>query len=178
MTGLAASVSPEIGGKWMELLKGAVRRTSRVAILWNPGNPASLLQLNEAKTVARALKMQVQPLEARGPDAFEAAFTAMSRERVGALLIIGDGMFSLHLRLRHFVVQSRLPTMGPRNMIDSILMSYQTSSPDLWRRAAIYVDKILKGAKPAELPVEQPTKFDLTINLKKTAKALGLAIPT
>ena len=94
-----------------------------------------------------------------------------------AILIIGDGMFSLHFeRLGHLVVKSRLPTMGPRNIIDSILMSYGTRSEELWRRAATYVDKILKGAKPADLPVEQPTQFELVINLK-TAKALGLTIP-
>jgi putative tryptophan/tyrosine transport system substrate-binding protein len=177
ITGLAANVSPEIGGKWMELLKTAVPRMARVAILWNPGNPASALQLKDARTVARSLKVQVQALEARGPDAFESAFTAMTRERASAILIIGDGMFSLHFeRLGHLVVKNRLPTMGPRNIIDSILMSYGTRSEELWRRAATYVDKILKGAKPADLPIEQPTKFELVINLK-TAKTLGLTIP-
>ena len=177
MTGLAGNVGPEIGGKWMELLKGAVPRTSRVAILWNPGNPASALQLKEARSVAQALKVQVQVLETRGPGDFESAFAAMSKERAGALLIIGDGMFTLHsARLAGLVVKSRLPTMGPRNIIDSILMSYQTSSMDLWRRGATYVDKILKGAKPGDLPIEQPTKFELAVNLK-TAKALGLTIP-
>jgi len=176
MTGLAASVSPEIGGKWMELLKAAVPRMFRVAILWNPGNPASLLQLNEAKTVARSLKVQVQTLEARGPEDFESAFAAMPRERAGALLIVGDGMFTLHSqRLASLVVKSRLPTMGPRNIIDSSLMCYQTRSENLWRRGAPYVDKILKGAKPGDLPIEQPTTFELVINLK-TAKALGLTI--
>src|SRR5215813_2446316 len=174
MTGLAASVSPEIGGKWMELLKAAVPRMSRVAILWNPGNPASALQLKEARSVAQALKVQVQALEARGPEDFQSAFAAMSKERASALLIIGDGMFSLHAaRLASLVEKSRLPTMGPRNIINSILMSHQTSSTDLWRRGATYVDKILKGAKPGDLPIEQPTKFELAINLK-TAKALGL----
>jgi len=178
MTGLASVVGPEIGGKWMELLKTAVPRASRVAILWNPGNPASALQLKEARSVAQSLKVQVQALEARGPEDFQSAFAAMSKERASALLIIGDGMFSLHAaRLASLVEKSRLPTMGPRNIINSILMSYQTSSTDLWRRGATYVDKILKGAKPGDLPIEQPTKFELAINLK-TAKALGLTIPS
>ena len=178
ITGLAAAVGPEIGGKWLELLKAAVPRVSRVAILWNPGNPASALQLKEARTAAQSLKVQVQVLEARGPDDFGSAFAAMSRERAGAILVIGDGMFSLHqARLADLVVKSRLPTMGPRNIVTTGgLMSYQTSQPELWRRAATYVDKILKGAKPGDLPIEQPAKFDLTINLK-TAKALGLTIP-
>jgi len=178
MTGLSAVVGPEIAGKQLELLKTVVPRVSRVAILWNPGNPASGLMLREARTVARSLKVQVQALEARGPDDFGSAFTTMTRERAGAILIIGDGMFGLHqTRIADLVAKSRLPAIGPRSMVTAgVLMSYQTSSPELWRRAATYVDKILRRAKPADLPVEQPTKFDLVINLK-TAKALGLTIP-
>src|SRR5262249_23238904 len=135
--------------------------------------------VREASNLVRSLKIQAQVLEARGPDEFAPAFTAMSKEQAGALLIIGDGMLTLHqAKLADLVVKSRLPTIGPSDLIMSgVLMSYGTSSPDLWRRAATYVDKILKGANPAELPVEQPTKFNLTINLK-TAKALGLTIPT
>ena len=178
ITGLSGSVGPEIAGKQLELLKAAVPQVSRVAILGNPGNPASALMLREAGIVARRLMVQVQALEARGPDDFGRAFTAMTKERAGAILILGDGMFSLHRTgMSDLVQKSRLPTMGPRNMVDGgVLMSYHSSSPDLWRRAAAYVDKILKGAKPADLPVEQPTKFELVINLK-TAKALGLTIP-
>ena len=179
ITGLSSVVDAEMAGKQLELLKAAVPRASRVAILGNPGNSAHAVLLREATIVARSLKIQVQALEARGPDDFESAFTAMSRERAGAVLILGDGMFSLHqAQMADLVVKRRLPTFGPRNMITTgVLISYQTSSPELWRRAAAYVDKILKGANPADLPVEQPTKFDLTINLK-TAKALGLTIPT
>jgi ABC-type uncharacterized transport system substrate-binding protein len=178
ITGLSGSVGPELAGKQMELLKEAVPRVSRVAILANPGNSAHEVLMSEATSVARSLKIQVQALEARGPDEFASAFTAMTRERAGALLIIGDGMFSLHqTRMADLVVKSRLPTMGPRSMVTAgVLMSYHTSTPDLWRRAATYVDKILRGANPADLPVEQPTKFQLTINLE-TAKALGLTIP-
>ncbi len=176
ITGLSASVGSEMAGKQMELLKAAVPRVSRVAILANPGNSAHEFLMSEASRAARSLKIQVQALEARGPEDFANAFSAMTRERAGAVLILGDGMFSLNqARMADLVVKSRLPTMGPRN-IAGVLMSYHTSTPDLWRRAAAYVDKILKGANPADLPVEQPTKFELTINLK-TVKALGLTIP-
>ncbi|HEV2054550.1 MAG TPA: ABC transporter substrate-binding protein [Methylomirabilota bacterium] len=177
ITGLSGSVGPELAGKQLELLKAAVPQASRVAILWNPGNPANAVMLREAGIVARSLMVQVQALEARGPDDFGRAFTAMTRERAGAVLILGDGMFALHqTRIVDFVAKSRLPVMGSRSMVAAgVLMSYGTNTPELWRRAATYVDKILKGAKPADLPVEQPTKFELVINLK-TAKALRLTI--
>jgi len=167
-----------MAGKQLELLKAAVPQASHVAILWNPGNPAHALMLKEAEAVAPSLKVQLQPLEARGPDHFGSAFTAMARGRAGAVLILVDGMFSLHqARVADLVTKSRLPTLGPRAIVtDGVLMSYHASQPDLWRRAAAYVDKILKGAKPGDLPVQQPTKFDLTIN-RKTARALGLTIP-
>ncbi len=176
ITGLSASVGSEMAGKQMELLKAAVPHVSRVAILANPGNSSHEFLMSEASRAARSLKIQLHALEARGPEDFANAFSAMIRERAGAVLILGDGMFSLNqARMADLVVKSRLPTMGPRN-IAGVLMSYHTSTPDLWRRAAAYVDKILKGANPADLPVEQPAKFELTINLK-TAKALGLTIP-
>ena len=176
ITGLSASVGSEMAGKQMELLKAAVPHVSRVAILANPGNSSHEFLMSEASRAARSLKIQVHALEARGPEDFANAFSAMIRDRAGAVLILGDGMFSLNqARMADLVVKSRLPTMGPRN-IAGVLMSYHTSTPDLWRRAAAYVDKILKGANPADLPVEQPAKFELTINLK-TAKALGLTIP-
>jgi putative ABC transport system substrate-binding protein len=179
ITGLSATVSPAMVGKQLELLKAAVPHVSRVAILGNPGNTAYTVLTSEASNVAGSLKIQVQTFEARGPNDFAGAFAMMSRERAGALLILNDGMFALHqAQMAALVVKSRLPTMGPTSMVtNGGLMSYATSSLELWRRAATYVDKILKGANPGELPVEQPTKFDLTINLK-TAKALGLAIPT
>ena len=123
--------------------------------------------------------IQIQALEARGPDEFSRAFKAMTTEGAGAVLILSDGMFSIHtIRIADLAVKTHLPAMGPRNMVDrnGILMSYGPSGPELFRRAATYVDKILKGAKPGDLPVEQPTKFELVINLK-TAKALGLPIP-
>jgi len=137
------------------------------------------LLLGEVRVAARSLRVRLQVLEARGPDEFERAFTAMTKERAGALLVLTDGMFLLHrTRITDLAAKSRLPTMyGLREFVDAGgLMSYAPSQRDSFRHAATYVDKILKGAKPADLPVEQPTRFELVINLK-TAKALGLTIP-
>jgi len=178
VTGLSLLV-PEIVGKQLELLKEIVPRISRVAVLGNPSNQTHLLSLGEAKVAARSLGVQLQILEARGPDDFESAFRAMTRERGGALLVLADGMFFVHrTRIADLAAKQRLPTMfTPREHVDAGgLMVYGPSLRDNFRRAATYVDKILKGAKPADLPVEQPTKFELVINLK-TAKALGLTIP-
>jgi putative ABC transport system substrate-binding protein len=135
--------------------------------------------ISNVKTAARSLGVELLLLEARGPDEFDSAFAAMVKERVGALLVFGDPTFGVHrARLADLAVQNRLPTMHTNrpHVEAGGLMSYAPSFSDLWRRAATYVDKILKGAKPADLPVEQPTKFELVINLK-TAKALGLTIP-
>jgi putative tryptophan/tyrosine transport system substrate-binding protein len=180
ITGLSALAGPEIVGKQLELLKATLPQVSRIAILRNPGNPTHAIWLRQADSAARSLTIQVQTLEARGPDEFGRAFKAMTTEGVGAVLILTDGMFSNHMiRIADLAMKSRLPAMGPRNMVDAgagILMSYGPIGPELFRRAATYVDKILKGAKPGDLPIEQPTKFELVINLK-TAKALGLTIP-
>jgi putative ABC transport system substrate-binding protein len=180
ITGLSALAGPEIVGKQLELLKATLPQVSRIAILRNPGNPTHAIWLRQAEIAARSLTIQVQTLEARGPDEFGRAFKAMTTEGVGAVLILTDGMFSNHMiRIADLAMKSRLPAMGPRNMVDAgagILMSYGPIGPELFRRAATYVDKILKGAKPGDLPVEQPTKFELVINMK-TAKALGLTIP-
>ncbi len=178
VTGLSA-LSPEIWGKQLELLKETVPRVSRVAVLGNPTNPAYPLLLREVEVAARSLGVQLQTLEARGPDDFERAFAAMLRERAGALLVQLDGMFLLHrTRIADLAAKSRLPAMYElREFVDAGgLVGYGPSIRDRFRRAATYVDKILKGAKPADLPVEQPTKFELIINLK-TAKVLGLIIP-
>jgi putative ABC transport system substrate-binding protein len=178
VTGLSA-LSPEMWGKQLELLKETVPRVSRVAVLGNPTNAAYPLFLREVKVAARSLGVQLQTLEARGPDDLERAFAAMTRERAGALLVQSDGMFLLHRgRIPDLAAKSRLPAMyGVREFVDAGgLMVYAASLPDSFRRAATYVDKILKGARPGDLAVEQPTKFDWVINLK-TAKALGLTIP-
>jgi len=168
-----------IVGKQLELLKQITPHVSRLAILLNPANPGHLLGLEEAKVAAHSLGVQLQALEARGPDDLERAFAATTRERAGALFVPWDGMFLLHLtRITQLAAKTRLPTMyGHRGYVDAGgLASYGPSALESFRRAAAYVDKILKGAKPGDLPVEQPTKFELIINLK-TAKALGLTIP-
>ena len=179
ITGMADTAGLEIFGKQLELLKEAVPGVSRVAVIWNPTNQAHPLWLGEVKVAARSLRVQLQILEARGPDEFESAFAAMTRERAGALFVLRDAMFLLHrTRIAELAAKSRLPAMyGLRPNVEAGgLMFYGASLPDLIRRAATYVDKILKGAKPGDLPVEQPTRFELVVNLK-TAKALGLTIP-
>jgi putative ABC transport system substrate-binding protein len=172
-------LSPEMVGKELELLKEIVPRVSRVAILVNPTNPTQTLWLGHAKVAARTLGVELQALEARGPDNFERAFAAMTRERAGALFVVADGMFLLHrTRIVGLAAKHRLPAMyALRGFVDAGgLVVYGASLSDNSRRAATYVDKILKGANPADLPIEQPTKLELVINLK-TAKALGLTIP-
>jgi putative ABC transport system substrate-binding protein len=179
ITGLSGLAGPEIGGKRVELLKEAVPKVSRMAFLSNPANPPSAAFLGETKTAARSFKVQLQMLEAREPGEFERTFAAMTRERVDALLVLNDGMFLIHrTQIAVLAAKHRLPTMsGGREYVDAGgLMSYAASGRDNFRRAATYVDKILKGAKPGDLPIERPTKFELIINLK-TAKALGLTIP-
>jgi len=180
VTGLTVTPSPEIVGKRLELLKTATG-ASRVAVLWNPARhyPYVELALREVNAAARVLGVQLQVLEARGPDQFEPAFAAMVRGQADALLTFEDSMFWLHRRrLAELEAKHRLPTMHDlREFVEAgSLMAYGPDLADLFRRAAIYVDKILKGTKPADLPVEQPTKFDFLINLK-TAKTLGLTIP-
>ena len=179
VTGSSYSVGLEIIGKQLELLKETVPKVRRVAILSNPASPVQPLFIREVKVAARSLGVQLQLLEARGPNEFDGAFAAMAKERVGALLVVADSMFILHrTRLADLAARSRLPAIyGYREHVEAGgLMSYGSSLRDLWRRAATYVDKMLKGAKPADLPVEQPTKFELVVNLK-TAKALRLTIP-
>ena len=154
-------------------------KVRRAAILPNPANPVHALVIRDVKVAARSLGVQLQLLEVRGPDEFDGAFAAMAKERVGALLVVPDSMFFLHrTRLIDLAARSSLPAAyGSRETVQAGgLMSYGPSNPDLFRRAATYVDKILKGAKPGDLPVEQPTRFELIIN-RKTAKALGLTIP-
>jgi ABC-type uncharacterized transport system substrate-binding protein len=179
ITGLTSTIGPEIAGKQLELLKETVPKVFRIALLWNPSTPGNALALREAEIAARTLGVGVQSLEARSLNDFDRAFAAMTAKRAGALLVLGDVMFSTHrIRLADLAAKSRLPAMySAREYVEAgSLMSYGASNPDLFRRAATYVDKILKGARPADLPVEQPTKFELVINLK-TAKALGLTIP-
>jgi putative ABC transport system substrate-binding protein len=175
--------APELAGKRLELLTQAVPGVSRVAVLWQPGGGpgerTSKDMLTEAEVATRTLGVRLQVLEARGPGDFDKAFSDMTRAHVGALTVLPSSMFFIERgRLVDLAAKNRLPEVYPaREYVDSGgLMSYGPNLVDLTRRAATYVDKILKGAKPADLPVEQPTKFELVINLK-TAKALGLTIP-
>ena len=175
----SSGMQPEVVGKQLEFLKAVLPTVSRVAVLWNPANPVAALMVREADVAAQALGVQLHLLEARGPDAFDSAFAAMTSAHAGALLILADPMFLQHRRrLAALAATSRLPTIhNVRAFVEAGgLLCYGVSQPDQWRRAATYVDKILKGAKPADLPVEQPTKFELVINLK-TAKVLGLTLP-
>jgi len=172
-------LSPELGGKRLQLLKEAVPGLSRVAVLWNPALPAVVAIMRETEAAARTLGVQLQSLEVRGPDDFESAFAAATRGRARALITVEQPLAFIHrARIVDFAAKSRLPAIYPfKEFVDTGgLMSYGAHAADLWRRAATYVDKILKGAKPADLPVEQPTRFELVINMK-TAKALGLTIP-
>jgi ABC-type uncharacterized transport system substrate-binding protein len=178
ITGLSFA-GPELAGKQLALLKEMLPRVSRVAILANPANPLHSVWLGEAKAATRSLRLKLQPLEARTPDEFEGAFAAMSGWRAGALLVLVDGMFLLNrARIADLAAKRRVPTMyGLREHVDAGgLVFYGPPLRDMFRRAATYVDKILKGAKPADLPIEQPAKFDLVFNLK-TAKAIGPTIP-
>jgi putative ABC transport system substrate-binding protein len=181
VTGLSA-FAPELVGKRLELLKQAVPGVSRVAVLWQPGafgERAEMDTLKRAEVAARDLGVPLQFVEARGPADFDRAFSDMTRARAGALTVLASNMFnSERRRLVDLAAKNRLPALySARELVDAGgLMSYGANLADLNRRAATYVDKILKGTKPADLPVEQPTKFELVINLK-TAKALGLTIP-
>ena len=179
VTGLSYSVGLDTFGKTLELLTEALPKVRRVAVLSNPANPAHVAATSTVKAVARSLRVQLQLLEAREPNQFDNAFTAMAKGQADALLVIADGMFVLHrTRLAELAARNRLPSMhGNRENVEAGgFMSYGPSNVVAFRRAAVFVDKILRGAKPADLPIEQPTKFDLVINLK-TAKALGLTIP-
>ncbi len=181
VTGLSA-LSPELVGKWLEQLKQAVPGVSRVAVLWHPGGYPERTEKNilkGAEVAGRALGLRLQFVEARGPADFDRAFSEMTRERAGALTVLATSMLlTERRRLVDLAAKNRLPAVyTSREFVDAGgLMAYGPNFADLFRRAATYVDRILKGAKPGDLPVEQPTKFELVINLK-TAKALGLTIP-
>jgi putative tryptophan/tyrosine transport system substrate-binding protein len=178
VTGLSL-MAPEIIGKQMQLLKELIPKVSRIAVLWNPANPSGAPQLQEAEVAARALKVQLQPLEARTANDLDGALAAMTRGRADGMVVVVDGVFiDNRTRLARLADKARLPAVyGLREHVEvGGLMFYGASPVDQARRAATLVDKILKGAKPGDLPVEQPTEFELVINLK-TARALGLSVP-
>jgi putative tryptophan/tyrosine transport system substrate-binding protein len=179
VSGLSMS-SPELSGKRLELLKEVVSRLSRVAFLWNPEVRGAVLDYNQTEGAARTLGLQLQSVEAARAEDLDRAFSAITEQRAQALIVASPNpvTFTNRGRIASFAQRNRLPSMhANRDYVDAGgLMSYGPSAADLYRRAATYVDKILKGAKPADLPVEQATKFGLVINLR-TAKALGLTIP-
>jgi ABC-type uncharacterized transport system substrate-binding protein len=178
LTGTTRMIS-EMSAKHVELLKETVPSLSKLAVLWNPTNSSHRPALQAADAAARSLSLEVLPLEVRSPAELDSIFAAITRERADGLLFIADPIFFIQLkRMADFAAASRLPAIC--NFIEfpklGGLVGYAPSLPDEFRHAASHIDKILKGAKPAELPVEQPTRFQLVINLK-VAKALGLEIP-
>jgi ABC-type uncharacterized transport system substrate-binding protein len=172
--------SRELGGKRLELLKEAVVKTARVAVLYDPSPGGPSREVKEDLPVAgRALKLTVQPWEVRDADGLEKVFAALRKERPDGLYaaITGELMNANVKRIAGFALDRRLPSVGNTPWVNAGgLMSYGADLTDSYRRVAVYIDKILKGAKPADLPVEQPTKFEFVINLK-TAKQIGITIP-
>lgn len=165
--------------KRLELLRDIVGPVSRVAVLWNPTNPTNPLQMKEIETAARSMSVALLSLPVKTPEDIDRAFDAMRKERLDGLLTVGDPMLGTHRRkMADLAVRNRVPSIhGTSEYVDAGgLVSYGTNFNDLYRRAAVYVDRILKGAKPADLPVEQPTTFELIVNLK-AARQIGLAIP-
>jgi putative ABC transport system substrate-binding protein len=178
LTGLT-SIGSDLITKKLELLKEAIPGIRRVAVLGNVSNPLANLWTGEMNAAAQSLGLHLQRVEVRDASEFERTFSGMAREQAGALMVPSDATFSDHRReIAALALKHRLPTMfDHREHVEAGgLMFYAVNDPDLYRRAATYVDKILKGAKPGDLPIEQPTKFEFVINLK-TAKALGLTIP-
>lgn len=178
ITGLT-SLAPELGGKRLELLKETVPKLSRVAFLFNPNTSSNVVELDALRRAAPALRVTLRPVEARGIDEIESAFSTMIRERAEALSTASDPVNNTNrIRIVEMAAKRRLPAVYHESQFvdDGGLMSYGPNVAGMFRRAAVYVDKILKGTKPAELPVEQPTKFEFIVNLK-AAKKIGLTIP-
>jgi len=179
VTGLSL-MAPELSGKRLELLKDTVPGLSRVTFLWNPDIRGGVLDYNQTEAAARSLRLQLQSVEVSRGEDLDRAFSTITEQRAQALVVAAPSIvfFSNREKVVSFAQKNRLPSMyGNRDYVDAGgLMSYGPNIADMFRRAAVYVDKILKGAKPAELPVEQPTRFELVVNLK-AAKALGLTVP-
>jgi ABC-type uncharacterized transport system substrate-binding protein len=172
------TLATELRGKMLELLKEVVPRLTRVAVLWSPVDPRFVLNFKESEAEARSLGLQLQSLEVRGPDELESAFRAATKERAEALIMLRAPVINAHLKpIADLAIKSRIPAIYDDSFFVEAggLISYGTDFPHVYRRAAHYVDRILKGTKPANLPVEQPTRFELTVNLK-TAKQIGLTI--
>ena len=178
ITGLSM-MGGELIGKQLEFLKEIVPSLSRVGLLWNPTNSSNPPQLRDAQEAVRTLGIRLHPLETRSPGEIESAFAALIKEHVGAVIVVLDSMLAANrTRIAELAVKSRLPTVY--GLTDHVraggLMAYGPDVADMYRRAAAYVDKVLRGSRVTDLPIEQPTRFELVINLK-TAKALGLTIP-
>jgi putative ABC transport system substrate-binding protein len=179
VTGLGLFI-PEVSAKGLTLLKEAVPSLTRVAVLWNAANPALALVWRDVETTARAAGLVLHPEQVSEPQDFEAAFVAIAQERPGGLLVLVDALLSQYKsQIVEFTIHEHLPAVFQFREFAELggLMSYGPNLPDMFRIAANYVDRVLKGAKPADLPIEQPTKFELVINLK-TAKALSIEVPT
>lgn len=178
ITGLSATTA-ELSPKMLELLVSSVPKLSRVAVLWNPSAPALTMLLKNVQTAARRVSVSILPVEARTPAEIESAFVSMTRARAEAVVVPPDLFYFFQSRqIAELALKNRMPSIfGAREAVEfGGLMSYGADAVNLYRRAATYVDKILKGAKPGDLPVEQPMTFDLVVNLR-TAKALGLTVP-
>jgi putative tryptophan/tyrosine transport system substrate-binding protein len=178
ITGLT-SISPELDGKRLELLREVVPNISHIAVLWNAASPLQVVAEKQTQAAAQVLRMKVLSLGVRTKEDIDAAFATIVKERPGALLVLADRLFLQHrARIMDFAAKKHLPGVHAYRELVEVggLMSFGPSYADMHRRAAYFVDRILKGTKPADLPVEQPTRFELVINLK-TAKALGLTIP-
>ena len=178
VTGMSL-MAPDLGGKRLELLKELLPRVARVAVLWNAANPYPAIVFKETQAAGQTLAIEVQSLEVRAPDDFDGVFEVARKQRPDALITVEDPLtFNYQKRIAAFALVNQLPSLhGVREFaVAGGLLSYGANIADLYRRAASYVDKILKGAKPADLPVQQPTKFELVINLQ-TAKTLGLTVP-
>src|SRR5262245_48897264 len=175
-----STMSPELGGKRLELLREAVPQLSRVAVIWNPDVRGAMLDYKELEGPARSLRLQLQSVEVSHTDDIAQAFSAITDARAEAVIVITPSTvaFANRGQLASFAQKNRLPSMyGQQEYVDAGgFMAYGVSAAEGWRRAATFVDKILKGAKPGDLPVEQPAKFELVVNLK-AAKAIGLTIP-
>ena len=178
VTGLSM-MSAEISAKRLQLLKETIPQLTRVAVLWNPDTPFHPKAIADLKAAAPALSLELSFVSARRPDEFSPAFSEISRTHAQGLYLMDDSIFSSHkTTLLNLASKARLPTSYSERpfVVEGGLMSYGTNMRDMWRRSAGYVDKILKGAKPSDLPIEQPTKFEFVINLK-TAKMLGITMP-
>jgi len=178
VTGLSV-LAPELSGKRLELLKEVIPKITRVAFLWGSSSPGALATKKETQAAAKALGLQFQTLEVRDSKDFDTVFEAATKDRVQALLTSPGAFINTHqARIVELATKNRMPAMyaEPEFVDAGGLMSYAANSADLFRRATVYVDKILKGTKPGDIPVEQPTKFELVINLK-AAKQIGLTIP-